>query len=135
MLTGLDDNGNFTWECQRAHNHADPANTTILKAHVSHPDVQYVQPDLVALPPCPHCQASGHFVQTTIKIRFTDEERANIAPQYAPVTIRQNMAHADTGAAVPVQVTVQKPSGPHPSFAFHEAFPQHMARVGKQPPS
>jgi len=134
MLLSLDNDGNFTYKCHQPQRHADPTNTEMLSAHVSHPDVQYVQPDMVALPPCPHCAELGIHSQMFIHVNLTDEERANVDPIMGEVEGVKYVKHAQTGEDVPVKVKVKRPVAPHPSLALHDAFPQHMANHGKHPP-
>ncbi len=63
-LQTLDANGNMSWHCHSGEH--DP-----LTAHISHEQVEHVAPDVVRLPPCPHCKAHS---QMHLKVAFTPEE-------------------------------------------------------------
>ncbi len=119
MLHFVNDAGHIAWHCQTphcgyhncaawhpahvcAHHSTARIEGRTLTAHISHDDVRWVSPDVVALPPCPNCGATMF-----IKVHFTEAELA------AP-----NM--------------MIRPGVPHPAIALHGELASHLKAHGKE---
>jgi len=132
MLHTITENGDFTWQCHKPERHKDPRRTKTLTAHISHDTVQYVDHDLVALPPCPHCAELGIHCQTFVKVNFTEEElAASNMTQYGMIPTEMTVPHAITGEPVPVMIPALKPVGPNPAIERHQKFAELLTRNGK----
>lgn len=103
--------GYITWRCHAPERH--PGKPEMLRAHVSHEEIQYTEDGLVKLPPCPHCLEMGIHSQTAVMVHFPPHVRATVAPELD-----------EEG----------NPIGENPAIAKHEQLAQHLARIGKTIP-
>lgn len=116
------DTGHIHWKCAGRQGNCQKSNI----AHVSHEAIVWLEPGLVALPPC-SCGA-----RCFVKVDFTDEElRADNMQQYGMVPQPMTVPHAMTGEAVPVMIPALMPVGPNPAIARHQAFRKLLEDRGR----
>ena len=118
-LHNITEDGTFHWRCH--HKECAP-----LIAHISHDQIEWIQPDLVALPPCP-CGS-----RCFIKVSFTDEElQAENMQEYGMVPTPMELPHAITGEMIPVMIPALKAIGPNPFVARHQKFKELLEAHGR----
>lgn len=153
MLKHYDDTtGTFSWHCNTQpdcpnhscrdaygecalHDYLPKAQRPLgnpITADHTHPQVQWVDTDLVALPPCPLCGS-----QMFLKVAFTAKELAaaniNVVEQaWQDVDVPDA---ANPGHTIKQRQLVTIRQYQHPAIAMHTALAAKMKANGKQPPT
>lgn len=118
-LHNITEDGMLHWRCH--HKKCAP-----LQAHISHDQVEYVDHDLVALPPC-DCGS-----RCFVKVKFTEEElQAPNMVEYGMVPTEMELPHAITGEPVKVLIPALKPIGKNPFVTRHLELARQLDAIGK----
>ena len=114
-----EDTGHIQWRCHHA-------KCAPLSAHISHPGIEWIEHNLVALPPC-KCGS-----RCFVRVNFTEEELQAVNMQeYGMVPQEMTVPHAITGEPVPVLIPAFVPVGPNPAIARHQAFEKLLKKHGR----
>lgn len=114
--------GHIHWKCLGKGGQCQKPNTV----HVTHTAITWLEPALVALPPC----ACG--ARCFVKVEFTEEElQAENMQEYGMVPKEMTVPHAITGEPVPVLIPALMPIGPNPAIARHQAFKALLEQHGR----
>ena len=135
MLQHITDTGDLHYHCDNKKCVYHASKGTLNTAHVSHEEVRYMAPGLVALPVC----ACG--TQMVLKVAFSEDELQT-------PTVQRDASGRITSVEIPeglppnfvmidVDDETQAINGvvQHPAIARHLKLAEHLERVGKHNPT